>query len=233
MSQTTTADRIRAACTDLAIAWPEMIRDIPAARRLGTIGRSSERVEPVRAEILDARADIPPVLTEWAVLVAEHTGHWPQITTGDTVALANYLYANADTLAAHPAGQDAVRELRAAAGTCMALAGSTAAERGCVGVCPNCGTRLHDSPHATLVACPCGRASDVRHVRAAGMHAAADALHTAATAAAFAATLGLRVRRKSVTDWHRAGRLAPAAATPSGPLYRWADIVALAGANPA
>ena len=226
----TTADyatALRIALRDIAAYWGEMI-DPEATPRRSSVGRSSERVDPINAHALDVRRDTLATLNTWTtgVLIERHlTGH--TIDRTDAPSLARFLERHAPWIAEQPQAPQAVTQIQACARAVHAIARPTTPDdMRFIGPCPTCATRLHATDTDTLITCPtCATTTDRHHIRALANHTAAHIHVTATQAAHYAHTLGLTLRPGTIRQWAHRGKITPTGTNPTGdPTYLWATL---------
>lgn len=225
------ATALHTALHSIAAYWPEMV-DPHATPRRATIGRSSERVDPIHAHALDVRRDTLTTLNTWTSGVLIERG-LPGTTLDRTDAptLARFLDTHTPWIAQQPAAPHAVTQLTACAKAVQAIARPTTPDdMRFLGPCPQCDTRLHATDHQNLITCPtCATTTDRHLIRALAHNTAAHTHVTATQAATYAKAFGLTIRPGTVRQWARRGKITPTGTNPTGdPTYLWATIAARA-----
>jgi len=85
----------------------------PPAPKGGQGGGASGSRPPMPTAILDAKLDLKQKLTSWALMLGEDENIVINCDD-DSLSIAGWIYTKADTLAAHPAAEDFVTEIREA-----------------------------------------------------------------------------------------------------------------------
>lgn len=193
-------------------------------------GRASEPRLPVNLDADTVGRQLKAVLTSWAGLVADERGIAPPID--GITPTSTWLLRHVEWLRHHPAGADAVVEIRDAVRDTRRII-DRPAPRTFAGYC-DCGTPLYARQDATFAACPTcvvadeRRVYDVHRTRDAMLTSMADMVMPPVAAAYALSTLVRPIPANTIRVWARRGKLLPADVDDRGhALYRLSDVAKL------
>lgn len=226
-------DRLRAA---LAAAPPLLTEVETTVARLARVStpngsRPTERPLPYNADAAGHRDTLAAVLTSWALLVADERG-LPH--AGGPADHARFLTASLEWLRHHPAGGDAVHEIRTAVHAVRAAV-DLPPDLVYAGPCDACRAPLYARVGSATASCrycqtPEGQRPvyDVQERRTWMLRAAEDIEAPAADIARAVTSLVRPIKPELIRTWAARDRIRPAGVNQFGrPVYRLGDVLQL------
>lgn len=194
-------------------------------------GRSSEKPLPLNLTADDHGRHLKATLTTWAHLVADTRG-LPRPLDGIPTT-ARWMLGHVEWLRHHPAGADAVTEIRESIAN-VRRAIDRPRVKVYAGQCDACGSALYASETASWAVCPVcldddGRTSYSVQERRDAMLSAMEVMCMGPTEAAYALSILVRpIPAATIRKWASRGKLEPAGVDDRGhSVYRLHDIAKL------